>query len=205
MLDRIGAELARATSIVRYAAGCRFAPHTHHGGEEYLVLEGVFSDESGDYAAGTYVRNPPTTSHTPSSVRGCTIFVKLWQFDPVDRTPVRIDTTTTPYLPAPGRPGVASMDLFQDAHEAVRLERWAPGAQIVLAVTGGIEILVLDGDFVEQDEDFVAGSWLRLPDGASLKARAGTEGTRVWIKTGHLAVLRAPQGPRGSAQSAVLP
>jgi hypothetical protein len=93
MVDRIGDEVARATSIVRYAPHSRFAAHTHGGGEEFLVLEGVFQDEHGDYPAGTYVRNPPTTSHSPGSAPGCTIFVKLWQFDPDDRTPVRIDTS----------------------------------------------------------------------------------------------------------------
>ena len=82
MLDRVGEEVARATSIVRYAPGSRFSPHTHGGGEEFLVLDGVFQDEHGDFPAGSYIRNPPTTSHTPGSEPGCTIFVKLWQFDP---------------------------------------------------------------------------------------------------------------------------
>ena len=87
MLDRLGDEVARATSIVRYAPHSHFSPHTHGGGEEFLVLDGIFQDEHGDYPAGTYVRNPPTTSHTPGSEPGCTLFVKLWQFDPDDRTP----------------------------------------------------------------------------------------------------------------------
>ena len=86
MLDRIGDEVARATTIVRFAPGSAFAPHTHDGGEEFIVLEGVFQDEHGDYPAGSYVRNPPTSSHTPASAPGCTIFVKLWQFRPEDRT-----------------------------------------------------------------------------------------------------------------------
>ena len=89
MLDRIGGEVARATSIVRYAPGSHFSPHTHTGGEEFIVLEGVFQDEHGDFPAGTYVRNPPTTSHTPGSEPGCVIFVKLWQFDMDDRTQFR--------------------------------------------------------------------------------------------------------------------
>src|ERR687887_1848093 len=101
MLDRIGGEVARATSIVPYAARSRFSPHTHGGGEEFLVLEGVFQDEHGDYPAGTYVRNPPTSRHTPGSESGCIIFVKLWQFDPADRTPVRIDTSKKPFLLSP--------------------------------------------------------------------------------------------------------
>ena len=53
MLDRVGGEVARATSIVRYLPGARFARHVHGGGEEILVLEGVFFDERGDYPAGT--------------------------------------------------------------------------------------------------------------------------------------------------------
>jgi len=106
MLDRIGDEVAHATSIVCYAPHSHFAPHTHGGGEEFLVLDGVFQDEHGDYPAGTYVRNPPTSSHTPGSEPGCTIFVKLWQFDPDDRTPVRTDTTALCLAPAPDIPGV---------------------------------------------------------------------------------------------------
>ena len=88
MLDRIGDEVARATSIVRYAPHSRFSAHTHGGGEEFLVLDGVFQDEHGDYPTGTYVRNSPATSHTPGSEPGCTLFVKLWQFEPDDRKPV---------------------------------------------------------------------------------------------------------------------
>ena len=101
MLDRIGDEVARATSIVRYAPHSRFAAHTHGGGGEFLALDGVFQDEHGDYLAGTYVRNPPTSSHTPGSEPGCTIFVKLCQFDPDDRMPVRIDTSAVPFAPRP--------------------------------------------------------------------------------------------------------
>ena len=83
-LDRQGEEVARATSIVRYASGSYFAAHTHGGGEEIFVLEGVFSDEHGHYSPGSYLRNPPGTTHTPFSEPGCVIFVKLWQFNPGD-------------------------------------------------------------------------------------------------------------------------
>ncbi len=192
MLDRIGAEVARATSIVRYAPNSHFSPHVHGGGEEFLVLDGVFQDEHGDYPTGSYVRNPPTSRHTPGSAAGCTIFVKLWQFDPADRTPVRIDTARGTFAPAPGRAGVALLPLFRDAHEDVRLERWAPGAEIALAVAGGLELLVLDGGFSARGEDFAAQSWLRLPDGDLLTARAGPHGCRLWVKTGHLLDPRAP-------------
>jgi hypothetical protein len=187
MLDRIGAEVARATSIVRYAANSNFSAHVHDGGEEFLVLQGVFQDEHGDYPAGTYVRNPPTSRHVPRSAEGCTIFVKLWQFAPEDRTQVRIDTNRMPYLPVPGRPGVSLIPLFQDAREEVRLELWAPESRIDLTVAGGIEVLVLQGTFSSGGETFVKHSWLRLPAGESLQASTDAQGCRLWVKTGHLA------------------
>jgi ChrR Cupin-like domain len=187
MLDRVGDEVARATTIVRYAPNSHFSAHTHGGGEEFLVLDGVFSDEHGDFPAGSYIRNPPTTRHTPRSAPGCTIFVKLWQFDPADRTQVRVDTTGLPFAPAPDRPGVAVMPLFADARETVRLEQWQAGAEISLPVPGGIGLLVLDGAFSESGETFEPQSWLRLPAGATLRARAGANACRLWVKTGHLA------------------
>lgn len=79
-------EVARATSIVRYSPGSRFSPHEHGGGEEFLVLEGVFSDEHGDDGPGTYVRNPVGSAHAPFSAAGCTILVKLRQMDPADQS-----------------------------------------------------------------------------------------------------------------------
>jgi len=186
MLDRIGDEVARATSIVRYAPHSHFSPHTHGGGEEFLVLEGVFQDEHGDYPAGSYVRNPPTTRHTPGSEPGCVIFVKLWQFDATDRTEVRIETGKATFKPASGRPGAEIMPLFKDEREEVRLEQWAPEARIELALPQGAEFLVLSGSFEEGGEMFAEQSWLRLPAKATLEARSGADGCRVWIKAGHL-------------------
>jgi hypothetical protein len=193
MLDRVGDEVARATSIVRYAPHSRFSSHTHGGGEEFLVLDGVFRDEHGDYPTGTYVRNPPTSSQTPGSEPGCTIFVKLWQFDPKDRTPVRIDTSDLAFAPAPGLPGVEFALLYEDARELVLLERWAPSTNIAVPLPGGIELLVLDGSFTEGGEEFTPLSWLRLPAGARLQATAGRAGCKVWVKSGHLA--REPRLP----------
>jgi hypothetical protein len=193
MLDRIGDEVARATSIVRYAPHSRFSAHTHGGGEEFLVLDGVFQDGHGDYPAGTYVRNPPTSRHTPGSEPGCTIFVKLWQFDPDDHTQLRIDTPALAYAPVPGLPGVALAPLFANAYERVRLERWASGAVIDMPVQGGIELLVLNGSFEEAGEEFTPHSWLRLPAGSRLQATAGRGGCKVWVKSDHLARdLRLP-------------
>jgi len=193
MLDRIGDEVARATSIVRYAPHSRFSSHTHGGGEEFLVLDGVFQDEQGDYSAGAYIRNPPTSSHTPGSEPGCTIFVKLWQFDPEDRTPVRIDTSGLSFAPAAGLPGVEFALLYESTWELVLLERWAPDINIAVPPPGGIELLVLDGSFIEGGEEFTRLSWLRLPAGVRLQATAGRRDCKVWVKSAHLA--REPRLP----------
>jgi ChrR Cupin-like domain len=190
MLDRIGEEVARATSIVRYAPDSRFSAHTHGGGEEFLVLEGVFQDEHGDYPAGSYIRNPPTSAHTPGSRPGCVLFVKLWQFSPDDRVQVRIDTNTLPFLAAQDRADVEIKPLFRDSQEEVRIERWKPNAAIALKVTGGAEVLVLEGGFKEAGESFEPHSWLRLPVGYSLRATAGSDGCTLWVKTGHLRTVR---------------
>ncbi len=186
MLDRIGEEVARATSIVRYAAGSHFSPHTHGGGEEYLVLEGVFQDEHGDFPTGSYVRNPPQSRHAPGSDAGCTIFVKLWQFDPDDRTPVHVGNYGDGLEHKTVAPGVTSIELFRDERETISIEEWAPGARVNALPEGGIEILCLEGGFREGGEDFVPQSWLRLPVGTPLDAVAGSDGCRVWIKQGHL-------------------
>ena len=195
MLDRVGGEVARATSLVRYAPESRFAAHTHDGGEEFLVLEGVFCDEHGDFPPGCYVRNPPTSRHTPGSKAGCIIFVKLWQFDPHDRTQVKIDTAAMPFGSIPDRPGLELMPLFKNAHEEVRLERWAPNSEVVLPLPGGLELLVLSGGFVEGGDSFKPQSWLRLPAGATLRARAAATGCRLWAKLGHLAQVVSTPPP----------
>ena len=163
MLDRIGEEVARATSIVRYAPGSSFSAHTHDGGEEFLVLEGVFQDEHGDYPIGSYVRNPPTSSHTPGAKPGCVILVKLHQFDPPDRVSFRINTSEVAPVAVAGRAGVGVIFLYGDAREEVRIEVWDPGTGITVDAPGGMEVFVLDAGFDEGGEGFSKHSWLRLP------------------------------------------
>lgn len=182
MLDRIGDEVARATTIVRYSPNSRFSPHTHGGGEEFLVLEGVFQDEHGAYPVGTYVRNPPTSRHTPGSVSGCIILVKLWQFDPGDRTQVTLNTTQHSYTADLTRPGVRKLRLFSDGRETVQLERWEANVSIELLAPNGLEIFVIQGDFYERGEVFQPYSWLRLPPDSQLLAQSGPEGCQLWLK-----------------------
>ncbi len=130
MLERIGGEVARATTIVRNDAGSKFPSHVHEGGEEFFLLNGVFQDEHGDFPAGSYIRNPPQSAHAPGSSDGCTIFVKLWQFDPADRTQVHVDTSAMGFLEAVGRPSVGLIPLFKDDREEVRLELWSGDAAL---------------------------------------------------------------------------
>lgn len=193
MLDRLGGEVARATTIVRYAPGSHFSAHVHTGGEEFLVLDGVFQDEHGDFPAGSYIRNPPQSSHTPRSEPGCTIFVKLWQFDMDDRNQVRINTNERQFDPEPTRRGASVMPLYEDDREAVSLEHWEAGAEIALDAPSGLEVLLLEGSFTEGGEEFSEHSWLRLPKAGKSKAVAGGDGAKVWIKRNHLA--EAPRPP----------
>ena len=156
-------------------------------------MDGVFQDEHGDFPAGSYIRNPPESSHTPRSAPGCTIFVKLWQFELSDRTHSRIDTNKMRFVAATDHDGVEVLPLFSDAREDVVVERWAPGVEVALAPDDGVELLVLEGGFTDAGEAFSAQSWLRLPRGVGANVTTGPDGARVWIKRGHLA--EAPQAP----------
>jgi ChrR Cupin-like domain len=185
MLFRIGEEKARATSIVRYARDSAFPSHVHGGGEEFLVLEGTFQDEHGDYPAGSYIRNPPGSAHSPGAADGCTIFVRLWQFRADDEQHVvRLPGEGEAAEPRPG--ASAARILFDDGHEQVRIEEWQTGAAVAVANVKGLELLVLSGGFKESGESFAAGSWLRLPPGNALRATTGSDGARVWFKAGPL-------------------
>lgn len=188
MLDRIGDEVARATSIVRYAPDSKFSPHTHGGGEEFVVLDGVFEDESGAFPAGTYVRNPPGSRHTPGSTQGCTIFVKLWQFEPDDRLQLRKDMRAELQRDGERRSAL----LHEDDRERVTYTEAAPGAAFEVNDPGGIELLVLDGTLSDDARTLRKGSWLRLPDGTPFTGVCGTEGACIWMKTGHLVDVAAP-------------
>ncbi len=185
MLDRIGDEVARATTIVRFAPDSWFDVHTHDGGEEFLVLEGVFSDESGDYPTGSYVRNPIGTSHKPHTRQGCTILVKLHQFDPDDTAQVHIDTRRAELRPGLVE-GLSVLPLHTARSENVALVRWAPGTRFTPhRHWGGEEIFVLEGTFQDEYGAYPAGTWIRSPH-LSDHAPFSDEGCLIYVKTGHL-------------------
>lgn len=188
MLDRVGEEKARATSIVRYAPESHFPRHMHPGGEEILVLSGTFSDENGHYPAGWYLRNPPSSSHQPFSVEGATILVKLWQMQPSDRSTVRIDTNNPAAWQRHGEREVCP--LFDDGIEQVCLQRLAPGQALGVKVANSAEVMVLDGSVVMHGQTerptYERSSWIRVPNGELPGITAGTQGATVYLKTGHL-------------------
>ncbi len=183
-LAREDVESGHATSLVKYDAGSRFAEHNHPGGEEILVLDGVFSDETGDYGPGTYIRNPPGTSHSPFSVSGCILLVKLHQFAEGDAEVVRVDTMSASWLPGLG--GLSVMPLHRFGHEQTALVRW-PANEVFKSHRhmGGEEIFVLSGTFKDEHGSYAAHSWLRSPH-LSQHHPFVDEETIILVKTGHL-------------------
>jgi anti-sigma factor ChrR (cupin superfamily) len=185
LLERDGNEVARATSVVRYGAGTRFPRHVHDLGEEILVLEGVFSDEQGDYRAGTYLKYPPGSAHAPSSADGCTLLVKLRHLDPRDQEQVRVDSLSRTWHPGLVKGlEVLPLSFFQTTHTA--LVRWAPGTVFRQhRHYGGEEIFVIDGVFEDEHGRYPAGAWIRSPH-LSMHTPFSTEGCTIFVKTGHL-------------------
>lgn len=192
LLERDGGEVARATSIVRYAPGARFAAHRHDLGEEIWVLDGVFSDEHGDYGPGTYLRNPPGSSHAPFSRTGCTLFVKLRYHQPDDLARVVIDTCQADWRPGLV-PGLQVMPLHEFEGQHTALVRWAPNTYFnPHRHYGGEEILVLQGVFSDEHGDYPARSWLRSPH-LSQHQPFSREGCLILVKVGHLVTQASPR------------
>ncbi len=189
MLDRIGDEVARATSIVRYAPNAKFSSHVHEGGEEILVLEGEFIDEHGIYPAGTYIRNPIGTAHKPSAgPDGTLIFVKLHQFDKHDTEQKCIRTNQADWLRG-SVPGLIVLPLHSFETENVALVRWAPKTIFnTHQHWGGEEIFVADGLFQDEHGKYPKGSWLRSPHLSQHTPFTGPEGALIYVKTGHLPI-----------------
>lgn len=187
MLDRIGEEIACATSLVRYAPNSHFSAHTHGGGEEFLVLEGEFNDAAGCYPAGTYVRNPVGSSHAPwAGTEGAVIFVKLHQFDLQDAAHSVIQTRAQVWYQGMVA-GLKVMPLHEFGAEHVALVKWAPNTRFnPHQHWGGEEILVLEGVFCDEHGVYPAGSWLRSPHLSRHQPFTGPEGALIYVKTGHL-------------------
>jgi anti-sigma factor ChrR (cupin superfamily) len=185
MLDRIGEEVARATSLVYFSPGSSFPPHDHGGGEEILVLDGVLEDEHGSYPAGTYLRDPVGTKHQPFSKDGCLIFVKLRHFRPGDNARVVMDTNAGAWL-SHGPTGPSTKLLHEFEGEVTSLMYFPPGVQLERHVHDtGQELFILDGTFSDEDGDYPMGTWIRFPEG-SAHAPYSLSGCMLLAKAGHL-------------------
>jgi quercetin dioxygenase-like cupin family protein len=197
MLDRIGEEKARATTIVEYRPNSKFPEHTHIGGEEFLVLEGTFKDQFGEFPTGTYVRNPIGSKHAPwVDEDGCTIMVKLLQMaDTREGTdPLHVDVdraktergTATDYgtvleLYSNEQTGEQVQMCWLDANKSFTVDDRCRGGEELFVVTGSL--------FLGNEERYQKWGWLRFPvDGDERRSqlRAGSEGAQVYRKTGHL-------------------
>ncbi|ARP01365.1 ChrR Cupin-like domain protein [Vibrio alginolyticus] len=188
-LEREAKESGHTTSVVKYEPNSQFSTHPHPQGEEILVLEGVFSDEYGDYPAGTYLRNPPGSQHAPFSKEGCVILVKLNQFESEDLETVRINTNQASWQSGVG--GLQVMPLHNFEHEHVALVKWPKGKEFQPhRHFGGEEIFVLSGEFRDELGTYPALSWIRSPHMSEHFPFVEQE-TIIWVKAGHLP-LQAP-------------
>lgn len=187
MLDRMGGEVARATSIVRFKPNSAFPEHHHSGGEEFIVLEGVFSDEHKDYPVGSYVRNPIGTKHSPKiGKEGAVIFVKLRQFDHEDLDQKNINTREASWHQG-AVSGLQVMPLHAFKSENVALVKWAPNTKFNSHKHwGGEEIFVLEGSFHDERGTYPKGTWIRSPHLSSHQPFSLDDGATILVKTGHL-------------------
>ncbi|MGB5720357.1 MAG: cupin domain-containing protein [Woeseiaceae bacterium] len=183
-------ESGQVTSIVRYEPEATFPQHDHPDGEEILVIDGVFSDEHGDWPAGTYLLNPEGFRHAPFSREGCLLFVKLRQFAGLDRHHVTIDSKAIEWQ-AGSIAGVATKSLYKQSgySDEVALERWDPGAELgVIAYESGAELFVVEGEFSDEEGSFTQGSWLRMPAG-SIHHPHSANGCTLYVKIAGLPYL----------------
>ncbi|MGH1371749.1 MAG: cupin domain-containing protein [Cellvibrionaceae bacterium] len=181
-LAREDAERGHATSIVRYEAGASFHSHNHPGGEEILVLDGTFSDETGDFGKGTYFRNPAGFVHAPFSREGCLILVKLHQFDENDQARLSIQTEAQVWDQY--SMGVQQLMLHRHQNEQVRMIRLTAGTSFEFDQASATEGYLLDGQLQADLSDFrlQKGCWWRVPTMEKLTA---LQDSLLWLKSGH--------------------
>jgi len=174
-------EKGAVTSVVRYDEGSVFPTHEHPEGEELFVLEGVFSDAHGDHPAGTFVLNPPGSSHAPRSEDGCKLFVRLRQYDGTER--VCIDThDESLWTPHIIYDGINVLELRVDEDWSYTMMRLAAGARVEeIDVPHGKEIFVVDGHLQDGDHSLAAGAWVRYAPGSTHSLRA-FEGATLLVR-----------------------
>lgn len=190
------AESGQVTSIVRYERNSNFPEHDHPDGEEILVLDGVFSDQQGDWPAGTFLLNPEGFRHAPFSREGCVLLVKLRQYPGLDRQQVAMDTHSLAWQPTAVQ-GVSSKPLYaQNGYaDTMELQKWEAGADPGEVVySEGAEIFVIEGAFTDDTGSYANGSWLRFPAQARHHPHTRS-GCTLYLKKAGLKCLRSEAGP----------
>ena len=185
MLDRIGEEKARATSLVLFPQKTIFSEHEDPLGEEILVLSGTFIEDGiRHFPKGWYLRNPHNTSHVPSSKEDTLIFVKLMQMSPQDTTTVQLNThLESNWSQANGR---TQCLLHKFDNETTYLERLNQAQELHEQSNNGLETLVIEGELIFNNEVCSQGTWIRLPAREKNVIIGGTEGALIYVKIGHL-------------------
>jgi len=185
-------EAGQVTSLVMYEANSDFHAHSHPGGEEILVLGGTFSDERGDFTAGTYLLNPDGYEHTPFSKDGGIIFVKLRQYPGESRSQIVVESQNKKWVES-GIPGISIKMLYSEHEfpEQMSLQKWSPGATPgEIGYPDGAEILVLKGGLQDETGSYGEMTWLRYPAG-SKHTPSSLEGCEIYIKRGGVTSLES--------------
>lgn len=183
-------EAGQVTSLVMYEANADFHAHAHPGGEEILVLGGTFSDERGDFTAGTYLLNPEGYEHTPFSKEGGLIFVKLRQYPGDSRSQIVVESQKKEWIESTV-PEISIKMLYSEHGypEETSLQKWGSGASPgKLSYPGGAEILILKGSIQDEFGSHGEMTWLRYPTGVE-HTPVTTEGCEVYIKRGGVSSL----------------
>lgn len=204
MLDRVGDEKARATTIVEYSPNSSFPKHEHIGGEEFLVLKGTFKDQYGHFSAGAngyYVRNPIGSEHAPwVDDDGCTIMVKLLQMAETEgegKEPLHIDLGKEKGTRGKQVEYGTVLDLYDNSYTGEHVEMcWIDPGKVLpsneKSEKEGEELFILDGSLTVGGDEYMKWGWIRFPrdNGATNNHRselqAGESGAQVYRKTGHL-------------------
>ncbi len=187
-LERVAEESGHVTSFVKFEPGAYFPSHAHPSGEEILVLDGVFSDEHGDYPAGTYIRNQPGSFHKPFTNEGCKLFVKLEQFKSDDSEQVVIRPKDQQW--GQGIGNLKVLPLHAHGTESTALVAWPKGEVFQTHHhMGGEEIVVISGKFIDEHGEYPAGTWLRSPESTSVQPLPSRRSRNINLREGWALVI----------------
>mmetsp|Transcript_27055 Transcript_27055/g.40058 ORF Transcript_27055/g.40058 Transcript_27055/m.40058 type:complete len:265 (+) Transcript_27055:137-931(+) len=206
MIERSGTEkVARATTVVKFSPNQSFPRHTHSGGEEFLVLDGVWRDDYGAFPKYSYIRNYIGSGHTPSiGAEGCVILVKLRQMSELSKdeiehkpwgpfTPDQVRLERDPLEDGGEDPStICRKSLFSSPLERTSVQLWPENSEFEINVPfNGMEIFIVDGSFSSQLGTHDEWSWCRVPNESRedkmFQVKTADKPVYVWIKEGHLA------------------